>query len=320
MSGSGFKYTVVIPHYNSAGKLARLVASIPQRKDIQIVIVDDLSSSAEIEAVRGNGVLMERAKVLFPGMKLTAGGARNVGLDEAEGEWILFADADDFFEPHAFDVLDREIEGAQEAINVFYFKVQGFHETGLGPSDRGMRLNRILDNYGKYSRFNHVVPWAKLIRHQLLKDHGIAFEEVRFSNDLMFSARLALASDAVKVIDEVLYSVEEGGGGLTSRKSEDDLFCRREVQLRHEKFLFEHLPDEFLQKHRYVFYRKYLRDSAKFRSKRLQSLRHEYEKAAKINPPNVFRLRYAFFLRLRRLGLPPKFIGNGPGAPYWACE
>jgi glycosyltransferase involved in cell wall biosynthesis len=314
------KYSVIVPHYNSAVKLGRLVASIPDRNDIEVVVVDDMSDSGQVEMIQGNSALMSRARVLFPGRKLTAGGARNMGLRQANGEWLLFADADDFFEPGAFDILDRELAESKGAVDVFYFKVRGFREFDLSESARGIRFNRILDNFGKYSSFNHVVPWAKLVRHQLIKDCSIAFEEVRFSNDLMFTAKLALASDAVKVIDKILYHLEEGSGGLTSRKSEEDSFCRREVQLRHEKFLFQHLPDEFLQQHRYVFYRKYLRDSAKFRSKRLQSLRHEYEMAAGISPLNLFRLRYGFFLHLRRLGLSQKIIGSGPGAPYWACE
>lgn len=318
MSRSGFKYTVVIPHFNSAGKLARLVASIPKREDIEVVVVDDLSDSCEIEKVRGHAALMDRARVLFPERKLTAGGARNVGLAEAKGTWILFADADDFFEPGAFDVLDSEIAAAAVAFDVLYFKVQGFREDGLGRSDRGMRVNRILENFGRFSRFDHVVPWGKLVRHQLIKDHGINFEEVRYSNDLMYSARLALASDAVVVIDSVLYNLEEGDGGLTSRKSEADSFQRREVQLRHEKFLFERLPEEFIAEHRYVFYRKYLRDSSKFGGGRLRELRKQYEKASGIKPVNLFRIRYIVFSCLRRLKLPEKWVGSGPGAPYWA--
>ncbi|RZI60117.1 MAG: glycosyltransferase family 2 protein [Pseudomonas sp.] len=320
MSSSGFKYTVVIPHYNSAGKLARLVASIPQRMDIQIVVVDDLSESAEADAVRSNEALIERAQVLFPRRKLTAGGARNVGLGEAKGTWILFADADDFFEPGAFDVLDREISESKGAFDVFYFKVQGFREAGMEPSDRGLRWNRILDRYGRFSRFDHVVPWAKLVRHQLIKDHGITFEEVRYSNDLMYSARLAFASDAVRIIDAVLYNLEEGDGGLTSHKSQEDSFLRREVQLRHETLLFERLPEEFVAEHRYVFYRKYLRDSIKFGTGRLRELRNQYEKAAGISPFNLFRIRYFVFSCLTRLGLPKKWMGSGPGAPYWARD
>ena len=318
MSRSGYQYTVIVPHYNSAEKLARLVTSIPERQDIEVVVVDDLSDAAQVELIQGNAALMSRALVLFPGRKLTAGGARNMGLRQAKGEWLLFADADDFFEPGAFDVLDREILESNGSFDVFYFKVQGFREGGMEPSDRGLRLNRILDRYGRFSRFDHVVPWAKLVRHQLIKDHGITFEEVRYSNDLMYSARLAFASGAVRIIDAVLYNLEEGDGGLTSHKSEEDSFLRREAQLRHETLLFERLPEDFVAEHRYVFYRKYLRDSSKFGSERLRELRKQYEKASGINPVNLFRIRYFVFSCLRRLGLPKKWVGSGPGAPYWA--
>lgn len=318
MTSTPYKITVIIPHYNSAGKLSRLIDSIPPREDVQIVVVDDNSPAEVVQDIRDHPNLMTRAQVIFSDEKLTAGGARNAGLEIAEGTWLLFADADDFFAPDAFDILDIQTDSYGETVDVFYFKVKGFRENGSGPSERGMRVNRILDNFNEFSRFDHVVPWGKLVKHQLIKDNQIKFEEVRFSNDLMYSAKLAFASDAVRVVDQVLYNLEESSSGLTSRKNEDSSFLRREVQLRHETFLFERLPQEFVANHRNVYYRKYLRDGYKFRSQRLRDLRKKYETAAGISPLNLFRLRYFAYHWLRRLGLPNKLIGSGPGAPYWS--
>ena len=37
----------------------------------------------------------------------TAGGARNEGIKIAKGKWVIFADADDYFEPNAFSSFDK---------------------------------------------------------------------------------------------------------------------------------------------------------------------------------------------------------------------
>ena len=39
-----YKYCVVIPHYNSPKLLSRMLKSVPEREDIQIIVVDDCSS------------------------------------------------------------------------------------------------------------------------------------------------------------------------------------------------------------------------------------------------------------------------------------
>ena len=47
-----YKYSVVIPHYNSAELLRRMLASIPERDDIQIIVADDGSNINEVNTLK----------------------------------------------------------------------------------------------------------------------------------------------------------------------------------------------------------------------------------------------------------------------------
>ena len=86
-------YSVIIAHKNLMGLLRRTLDSIPQRSDIQTIIVDDNSDIAAEEwaAFMKN---YEQEELVLTKEGRGAGYARNVGLTRARGRWIIFADAD----------------------------------------------------------------------------------------------------------------------------------------------------------------------------------------------------------------------------------
>ena len=88
--------SIIIPHYNSSNFLEKLLLSIPKKKDIQVIIVDDKSELSHLK------VIYELKKIysfdFFQNNRdKGAGSCRNIGLEIAIGKWILFADSDDFF-------------------------------------------------------------------------------------------------------------------------------------------------------------------------------------------------------------------------------
>ena len=87
--------SIIIPHYNSTEMVRKLIDSIPVDNRIQTIIVDDNSSEDLFELEQYLSQLPNDKKVELyknnTGVK-GAGSARNVGLDHAEGKWLLFAD------------------------------------------------------------------------------------------------------------------------------------------------------------------------------------------------------------------------------------
>ena len=96
--------TVIIPHKNSIDLLHRCIESIPVYDDIEIIVIDDHSDLSESiwEQFRGKYKYVE---LILTNEGKGAGYARNVGLGRARGEWLVFADADDYFYPDAFKVV-----------------------------------------------------------------------------------------------------------------------------------------------------------------------------------------------------------------------
>lgn len=78
------QYSIIIPHFNSPHKLRRLLLSIPERDDLQIVVVDDTSTKmiSEFEALKHEFSYVEFYSTVING---GGGKARNIGLDHATG-------------------------------------------------------------------------------------------------------------------------------------------------------------------------------------------------------------------------------------------
>ena len=122
-----YRYTIIIPHYKIINLLGRALQSIPDREDIQILVVDDNSGIERCE--------FEKAHCQFVLLKENrgAGVARNEALKKTEGQWLFFLDADDFFEEDAFLVFDKYQDSNHDIV---YFNTRSVFSDSLLPSNR----------------------------------------------------------------------------------------------------------------------------------------------------------------------------------------
>ena len=119
-----FNYSFIIPHKNCPGLLQRCVDSIPERNDIQIIVVDDNSDPDKKPSIERKDV---KVILLDAEHSQGAGRARNIGLKYAIGKWLLFADADDFYTSEMLSVLDKY---SSTDIDVLYFDYRALNVDG----------------------------------------------------------------------------------------------------------------------------------------------------------------------------------------------
>ena len=103
--------SVIVPVYNVEPYLRKCLDSIKNQtyKDMEILIVDDGSTD-------GSGDICDEYKAdkrvrVFHTENRGLSCARNVGLDNAKGDWIGFVDSDDWIEPEMYEML---LKGAEE--------------------------------------------------------------------------------------------------------------------------------------------------------------------------------------------------------------
>src|SRR5687767_2043013 len=101
MSIASGAVTVVIPCYNGAAYLRTTIASVLSQTALprEVLIIDDGSTDNSAEVARSFGSAVKVISQENRGLS----GARNRGIEEAQGEWVAFLDADDVWMPNKLE-------------------------------------------------------------------------------------------------------------------------------------------------------------------------------------------------------------------------
>ena len=237
-------FSVIIPHHEIPALLQRCLDSIPDVPEVQVIVVDDNSSEQKVDFEQFPGLGRKYTQCIFDKEGGGAGHARNIGMKHADGKWLVFADADDFFTKDAFQILDSHKD---DSYDIILFKADSVDSDDYSPSDRHLQLNEAIDKAqaGRITAKEPVlimpVPWCKMMRREYIQRKEVLFDEVYAANDVMFVTKATCWADdeAVTTSPEVLYTVTTRKNSLfdSNRNNPDNFLCRLEVQMRRNKFI-----------------------------------------------------------------------------------
>lgn len=215
-------YSFIIPHHNGPKQLNRLLDSIPQREDIEIIVVDDNSDEDKKPKVARSDVSV----VLIPKEESKgAGHARNIGLDMAKGKWLLFADSDDYYEKDFISNLDEHINS--DADIVFFSAYVNYDIEHPQENQEQNYIELIFQNYLESSKTEldirraamaANVPWNKMFKKQFIFDIGAWFEEIPISNDAWFVKYAGSKAAKIEIIKKRLYYYIKYPNNTTNKK------------------------------------------------------------------------------------------------------
>lgn len=214
---SNINYSFIIPHKNRPDLLLRCINTIPRRKDVQIIIVDDNSDSDIVDFEHFPGINEECVEVYFTKEGRGAGYARNVGLKYAQGNWLLFADADDYYASNFIEILDEKLS---EDLDILYFNV---FSNDCTIYNRAIAINEIYQLYfeshdEEIIKYKVWAPWNKVISLRLINKYHLKFDEIPVGNDAIFMLQASRLACNVKVILEKLYCITYQTDSITYRK------------------------------------------------------------------------------------------------------
>ena len=220
-------YSIIIPHKNTPELLRKCLDSIPQRDDIQIIVVDDNSDADKVDFGHFPGMGEPHTEVYLTKEGKGAGYARNVGLGHATGKWILFLDSDDFFHECVSELMDKCIDNGADVV---FFKADSINLADGTDGHRGDEFSSRVDIAIREGNYQPVLmyscPWGKMFSSDFLKKNGIKFNEVRYGNDVVFMAKVALYSEKYDAVDLTAYCISISNGSLTRTKNADSCLIR----------------------------------------------------------------------------------------------
>ena len=205
--------SIIIPVYNTSKYLPECLDSILNQSfsDFEVICVNDGSTDDSLDVLRDYESRDGRIKIITQKNR-GAAAARNTGLENVSGNYVLFVDSDDYLSPDALEKLyDLAIK---ESLDLIIFKIINFDDGTREMSTydyfelevlKKLVGSRVFSYYDVKERFFRipVTPPGKLYKRDLIEEmrfvEGLIFEDNPFFIELMFKVKRAM------VFDEYLY-------------------------------------------------------------------------------------------------------------------
>lgn len=219
------RFSIIVPFYNVASYLGECLESVCGQTcaDWECICVNDGSTDESMKVLADYAARDARIRVLSQANAGVAA-ARNHGLGQAVGEWILFLDADDAYGPDLLARIENVLRGKYDA-DIVYFGCREFCDSGtqgdgLCPPEGFCRGKAVL----QLPEVTHRCL-DKAYRKRLLDAHRIRFTPgIRLSEDTLFALKALSVAGSVASLAYEGYRYRMRSDSATHRLSPD--VCR----------------------------------------------------------------------------------------------
>ncbi len=251
------KLSVIVPVYNMAadGKLTYCLDSLINQTidDYEIIAVDDCSTDNSLEILRSyEAKYPGRFQVIASPVNRKQGGAKNLGLEKALGEWIGFIDSDDWITPDFYEKLLTKAEETGADMVGCDYHLTGEHSMKIGQivHNNNSRQTGILDK-DKYRSLilDSGSLVVKIYKRHIILDYPNRFPEHIFYEDNAISNSWMLRAKHFEYIEEPLYYYYQHDTStvhtITKKRCEDRMEAARVMikEAREFHFLDEYYPE-----------------------------------------------------------------------------
>lgn len=223
------KVSVIIPVFNAEMTLKKSLHSLAIQTchDFEVVFVDDCSIDGSLEILEGfsrtSGL---ECKIIHQPQNGGVASARNRALDAAEGEYLMWLDADDTLAPEA---VSKAVTIATKtgADIIGWDWTLGFDHNGryMRQADYDKPVHALKNMMGGIMRWN---LWLFMIRRSIIEKNGIRFiPGANMGEDMMFVMKAYMHASSTAQIHEPLYCYNAVSTGSISRQFSEER--RREV-------------------------------------------------------------------------------------------
>lgn len=221
--------SIIIPTYNSEKTIIRAIDSccIESINGIEVVVIDDGSQDKTIDIIKrkySQYISSQKIKLISADHE-GAGNARNIGINNAIGKWIIFLDSDDkfkdikaviedlkSFEDKTFDILNYSVNYMQS----FNSSENMFHGKDLIKDNLGLVNEKI--------KLWDSRPAYKIFNRNFLEENNIEFPiDIKIGEDLVFNQKCLQTDANVLVKSGDIYEVIDNEDSITHTIVKQDI-------------------------------------------------------------------------------------------------
>lgn len=260
------KISIIVPTYNLEKYITRTLDSLKKQTfvNFEVYVIDDASTDKTVEQVKKFCDIDKRFNLIELSQNQGISHARNVGIQIAKGDYIIFVDGDDALSRNALKKLSYAISTSSGAIDAIYFNLKIVPDGDNAITVREKRYgkasvkNEVLDTKQALwalftNKIKHTTP-TYMFKLSILKDNDINFPEDRsYGEDFATIYRILSKTKNVQVISDRLYLYTQRVGSATHtyniKYAQDNLKTVREI----EDFLGRHLEFQFLNSYKDLY-------------------------------------------------------------------
>ena len=222
------KFSIIIPVHNAEKYLKDCIDSIYDQDmtDFEIIcVVNGSNDESENICLLAREDHSNIRVIVTDAVGVSS--ARNIGLREARGEYIIFVDADDCLLPGALTSFEETCADCPDMVTANYLRNKTKHMSGrVSDPETVTYLKAMLDAPAYFGKLN--LTWqpivtycvfAKAFRRQFLMDNNICFDtDLAIGEDLIFSMKSSLCAKLIRCADEAVYYYRPGESTVSSRQ------------------------------------------------------------------------------------------------------
>ena len=222
-----YEVTIGIPVYNSEKYLKETLESALSQTfpSIEYLIMDDCStdtSMAIVQEYQQTHPRGEHIRIIHQPRNMGIGIARNRIIDEAQGQYLYFLDADDIITPDAISLLhENAIQNDAEMVYASHERIEEFdgnhNSTVFQHAKRNFTQENEFANYAyeEYGRLPAPV-WNILFRMEVFRKNQLRFADTNFWEDFTFHMDLPSYVTRVSMLPDITYKYICRSGSLSN--------------------------------------------------------------------------------------------------------
>mgnify|MGYP003302549727 CR=1 FL=1 len=261
------KLSIIVPVYNMAadGKLEYCLESLVNQtiKEYEIIAVDDCSTDNSLEILRRyEAKYSDKFKVIASPVNKKQGGAKNLGLEIAQGDWIGFIDSDDWITLDYYEkLLKRAGETGADMVGCDYH-LTGEHSMEIGqivPNNRPEQAGILTKEKYQSLILDGGSLVVKIYKRNIIFDYPNRFPEGIFYEDNAISNSWMLRAKHFEYIQEPMYYYYQHNAStvhtITKKRCEDRMQAARIMVEEAKQFgFFEEYKEEIESSFTTLFY------------------------------------------------------------------